>query len=175
MKKIIEFLQEKIGMTVPSIPVMEMATVDRKVKVGNDTYRVALHGPAVGDRPTPHFHIYLSDDCYPYNKFNIEVSLVDLLCYGELTIVSMRDKSKGVDKRNKMKCSWEGYRKLHNKIEDWLTAPCVGMRGDFIDNLDAIIWTYDNESNDGHSLLDYIQDHGKKVLPTYQKYFASGS
>ena len=42
------------------------------------------------------------------------------------------------------------------------------------DNLDALIWSYNNEapdSDDRNPLLDYIKDQGKKVLPKYQKYF----
>lgn len=171
MKSILEYIQEKLGIIEPSIQIVEMATIDKKVKVGKDTYRIALHGPVVGDRPYPHFHIYLANDMFPYKKFNIEVSLVDLLCYDELNIVAMQDKEKGTNIKNRDKCSWLGYRKLHNKIEDWLEEPCTGIPGRFANNLEALIWSYDNESNQGLSLLDYIKDQGKKVLPKYKKYF----
>lgn len=136
-----------------------MATIDKTVKVYKDTYRIALHGQAVGDRPYPHFHIYLANDIFPYNRFNIEISLIDLLCYDELNI------------KNRNRCSWSGYKKLHDRIEDWLEEPCTGLPGNFQNNLEALIWSYDNESNDGNSLLEYINDHGKKVLPKYEKYF----
>lgn len=136
-----------------------MATIDKTVKVYKDTYRIALHGPVVGDRPYPHFHIYLANDIFPYNRFNIEISLIDLLCYDELNI------------KNRNRCSWSGYKKLHDRIEDWLEEPCTGLPGNFQNNLEALIWSYDNESNDGNSLLEYINDHGKKVLPKYEKYF----
>lgn len=171
MKYVLEYIQEKLGITEPSMQIVEMATVDKKVKVGKDTYRIALHGPAVGDRPYPHFHIYLANDMFPYKKFNIEVSLVDLLCYDELNIVGIQDKEKGTNIKNRDKCSWLGYRKLHNTIEDWLEKPCTGLPGRFANNLEALIWSYDNESNQGLSLLEYIKDQGKKVLPKYKKYF----
>lgn len=171
MKSILEYIQEKLGIVEPSMQIVEMATIDKKVKVGKDTYRIALHGPAVGDRPYPHFHIYLANDMFPYKKFNIEVSLVDLLCYDELNIVGIQDKEKGTNIKNRDKCSWLGYRKLHNTIEDWLEKPCTGLPGRFANNLEALIWSYDNESNQGLSLLEYIKDQGKKVLPKYKKYF----
>lgn len=154
-----KYLQEKLNIIEPSIPIIEMATIDKTVKVYKDTYRIALHGPAVGDRPYPHFHIYLANDIFPYNRFNIEISLIDLLCYDELNI------------KNRNRCSWSGYKKLHDRIEDWLEEPCTGLPGNFQNNLEALIWSYDNESNDGNSLLEYINDHGKKVLPKYEKYF----
>lgn len=154
-----KYLQEKLNIVEPSIPIIEMATIDKTVKVYKDTYHIALHGPAVGDRPYPHFHIYLANDIFPYNRFNIEISLIDLLCYDELNI------------KNRNRCSWSGYKKLHDRIEDWLEEPCTGLPGNFQNNLEALIWSYDNESNDGNSLLEYINDHGKKVLPKYEKYF----
>lgn len=154
-----KYLQEKLNIVEPSIPIIEMATIDKTVKVYKDTYRIALHGPAVGDRPYPHFHIYLANDIFPYNRFNIEISLIDLLCYDELSI------------KNRNRCSWSGYKKLHDRIEDWLEEPCTGLHGNFQNNLEALIWSYDNESNDGNSLLEYLNDHGKKVLPKYEKYF----
>lgn len=154
-----KYLQEKLNILEQSIPIIEMATIDKTVKVYKDTYRIALHGPAVGDRPYPYFHIYLANDIFPYNRFNIEISLIDLLCYDELNI------------KNRNRCSWSGYKKLHDRIEDWLEEPCTGLPGNFQNNLEALIWSYDNESNDGNSLLEYINDHGKKVLPKYEKYF----
>ena len=171
MKSILEYIQEKLNIIEPSIPIVEMATIDKTVKVSKHTYRIALHGPAVGDRPCPHFHIYLANDVYPYKRFNIEISLIDLLCYDELNIVAIQDKEKRINIKNKNQCSWSGYRKLHDRIEDWLEEPCTGLPGNFKNNLEALIWSYDNESNDGMSLLEYISGHGNKVLPKYENYF----
>ena len=184
MKSILEYIQEKLNMIEPSIPIIEMATIDKTVKVSKNTYRIALHGPAVGDRPYPHFHVYLANDVFPYKMFNIEISLIDLLCYDELNIVAIQDKERKINIKNRNKCnvcsthvvhkcSWSGYRKLHDKIEDWLEEPCTGLPGNFQNNLEALIWSYDNESNEDMSLLEYINDHGKKVLPKYEKYFKS--
>ena len=97
MKSILEYIQEKLNIIEPSIPIVEMATIDKTVKVSKNTYRIALHGPAVGDRPCPHFHIYLANDVYPYKRFNIEISLIDLLCYDELNIVAIQDKEKKIN------------------------------------------------------------------------------
>ena len=92
-----------------------------------------------------------------------------MLCYDELNIVAIQDKEKKINIKNK--CSWSGYRKLHDRIEDWLEEPCTGLPGNFKNNLEALIWSYDNESNDGMSLLEYINGHGNKVLPKYENYF----
>ena len=59
MKSILEYIQEKLNIIEPSIPIVEMATIDKTVKVSTNTYRIALHGPAVGDRPCRHFHLFL--------------------------------------------------------------------------------------------------------------------
>lgn len=173
MKNILVYIQEKLGILEPDIPVMEMSTIDKKASLGKSYYRIALHGPAVGDRSYPHIHIYDSKDVFPYKKFNFEVSLVDLLCYDELNLVCMQDKSTGINIKNKTKCSWNGYHKLRDDFEDWLVSPYTGMRGDFKDNLDAIIWTYNNESPDNgkNPLLEYIENQGKTVLDKYKSYF----
>lgn len=89
-------------------PVLEMATISKKLKVGNTTYKVAVHGPASKD---------------PYKEFNFEISLVDLLCYDELNLVTMIDKEKHLNITNRNKCSWKGYRGLHDEFEDWLERP----------------------------------------------------
>lgn len=171
MESVVEYIKEKLGTIESSIPIVEMATIDKTINVSNNTYRIALHGPAVGDRSYPHFHIYLTNDIFPYDKFNIEVSLVDLLCYGELNIVKLQDKDKNINIKNRNKCSWSGYRKLHDRIENWLEEPCTGLPGNFENNLEALIWSYDNESNENMTLLNYIKDQGKEVLTKYQKYF----
>ena len=130
-----KYLQEKLNIIEPSIPIIEMATIDKTVNVSNNTYRIALHGTAVGDRPYPHFHIYLANDIFPYNRFNIEISLIDLLCYDELNIVAMQYKERNINIKNRNRCSWSGYKKLHDRIEDWLEEPCTGLPGNFQNNL----------------------------------------
>lgn len=152
------------------VPVFEMATISKNVKMGGEHYRIAVHGPASKDRPYPHIHIYKAADKFPFPNFNFEISLVDLLCYDELNLVTMIDKDNGVYIKNKNKCSWTGYRKLHYDFEDWLEAKS-DRKGDFKNNLDAIIWNYDNEASEDNALLNYIEDRGKKILPKYQEYF----
>lgn len=154
----------------PCIPILEMATISKNAKLGKEHYRIAVHGPASKDRPYPHIHIYKATDEFPFPNFNFEISLVDLLCYDELNLVTMVDKDNGISIKNKNKCSWTGYRKLRDDFEDWLEAKS-DRKGDFKNNLDAIIWNYDNEAYEDNALLNYIQDRGKKVLPKYKEYF----
>lgn len=154
----------------PSIPILEMATISKNAKLGKEQYRIAVHGPASKDRPYPHIHIYKANDEFPFTQFNFEISLIDLLCYDELNLVTMVDKSNGISIKNKNKCSWTGYRKLRDDFEDWLEAKS-DRKGAFKNNLDAIIWNYDNEAYEDNALLNYIQDRGKKVLPKYKEYF----
>lgn len=153
-----------------SVPVLEMSTISKSARFGNQNYRVAIHGPAVGDRPYPHIHIYKATDKYPFNNFNFEISLVDLLCYDELNLVAMVDKANKVSIKNRNKCSWKNYRKLRDDFEDWLGSKS-DYPGAFRDNLDAIIWNYNNESYEDNALINYIEDQSKKVLSKYQKYF----
>jgi beta-galactosidase/beta-glucuronidase len=63
-----------------------------------------------------------------------------------------------------------GYKDVKNDFEDWLEDNCV-KPGNFKNNLDYLIWSCDNESQDG-ALLKYIEDRGKKVLPKYKECFS---
>lgn len=172
MKSLIEYIQEKLGIIDIDSPIMEMSTIVKAIKWDKRFYRVAIHGPSSKDRPYPHIHIYDSKDTYPYKQFNFEISLVDILCYDEINLVYQQDKSNGIDRKNKTKCSWNGYRKIRDSFEDWLTDKPT-RAGEFIDNLDVIIHDYNEEApyGDNNPLLEYIKDQGKKVLPKYQKYF----
>ncbi len=172
MKNILVYIQEKLGIIDPDMPIMEMSTIVKAVKWDKKFYRVALHGPAVGDRPYPHIHIYDSKDTYPYKKFNFEISLVDILCYDEINLICQQDKENGIDRRNRNKCSWVGYRKIRDSFEDWLFEKPIKV-GNYKDNLEVIINDYNEESplGDKNPLLECIKDHGKKVLPKYLKYF----
>ena len=169
MKNIVYFLKESLGFDC-GIQINEMAFATNDVKLGKDNYRIALHGVAAGDRPYPHIHIYLKNDHYPWKKFNFEISLVDLLCNDELNLVCQQDRANGIDRRNRKKCNWDGYRNLRNDFEDWLEKPCK-KAGIFKDNLDFLIYTYNDENNEKDSLQNYIKNHGKKILPKYLKYF----
>ncbi len=169
----------------PSEQIFEMATITKDIKWGNDHFRVAVHGTAAGDREVPHIHIYLSSDKKPYecsqlafnpcdditshNKFNFEISLVDILCYDEVNLIFQRDEKTGKRISNRNKCSWEGYKKIADGFEDWLeqkpTTP-----GDFRTNLEAIIywWNEESDSSSDNPLKDWIESRGLKVLDKYK-------
>ena len=86
----------------------------------------------------------------------------------------MRDKSKHIDIKNRNKCSWDGYMRLKDDFEDWLFSN-PELRGDFIDNLDAIIYFYNQESysaNNSNPLLEYIKSKGMKIKNKFRKYFS---
>ena len=73
--------------------ITEMATIAKSVKLGKDIYRIAIHGVSSKDREYPHIHIYLAND-NSLQKFNFEISLVDILCNDEINIVAQIDKDK---------------------------------------------------------------------------------
>ena len=165
MMNLKEFIYSKIW---NSEPIVEMATIGHDLSFAKDKFKVAIHGPSSGDRETPHIHIYLNSDIMPFNKFNFEISLVDIICYDELNLIYQRDLKRGIKRTNRTKCSWEGYSKLKNDFEDWLFSES-SKRGDFKDNLDAIIYFY-NEENYNKTLWNYIDERGLKILPKFLHY-----
>ena len=153
--------------------VVEMTTIGHPV-LDKKERLIMVHGTNAGDRQRPHVHICLNDDVRPFNKFNFEIALDEILCYDELNLIRMSDKNNGIDKKNRSLCSWNGYNKLKNEFEDWLYQKS-NKRGEFIDNLDALIYFYNEESTNSHQqnpLLKYIQDHCMKVIYKYKKYFS---
>ena len=153
--------------------VIEMATVGHPV-LDKKERMIIVNGTKAGDRQRPHVHIYLNDDVRPFKKFNFEIALDEILCYDEINLIRMKDQSKHIDRKNRNICSWNGYNKLYDEFEDWLYQKS-NKRGDFIDNLDAIIYFYNFESGglkNSNPLLDYIKDHGMKILDKYKKYFS---
>lgn len=170
MRNLLDFIKEHLGIQEYCMPVMEMATISQDEKWGKYHYRIALHGPAVGDREYPHVHIYFADDIYPYTKFNFEVSLIDILCKDEINLVTQIDRlDNNISRKNKNKCSWDGYRKIRDSFEDWLFEPCK-MRGNFKNNIDALCWSYNNESPKGRKLKDYLYTKGLSPLTKYIEY-----
>jgi len=173
MKSLKEYIFDAVH---PSELVVEMATFGQE-KFGKDIYRIAVHGPASKDREQPHIHIHLANDKAPYNKFNFEVSLVDILCKDEINLIYQRDAAANILRKNRDKCSWEGYRKLRDDFEDWLFSNNVSEPGEFIDNLDVAIYHYNKEAdyekfkNGENALKEYLNKHGFKVLKEYEKYF----
>ena len=149
--------------------VLEMAQIGKNVKLDNGLYDMAVHGTNAGDRPYPHMHIYKTRG----NKtFDFEISLVDLLCDDELNLISMKDKSSNINRRNRNICSWEGYRIFKKDFEDWLEDDVKRPGGDeFENNIDYAIWAYDDESGGDEEtfspFLDYIRKQGKKIHSEY--------
>ena len=175
MKSLLSYIKDiYYNKMLPSEKVYEMTTISRNEKFGKDNYRVAIHGPASADRENPHIHIYLANDIIPYNKFNFEISLTDILCENEINLIYQRDIKNHIMWSNKSKCSWNGYKNLLYDFEDWLFNENVKKPGDFIDNLHALIFFYNDESpyTEQNSLLKYIKDHGLKILNKYEKYFS---
>lgn len=174
MINIKEFIYKNIWMPSEE-KVLEMASIGYPI-LNKERYLVAVHGLNANERNRPHFHIYIGSDKSPYNKFNFEIALDEILCYDEINIIKMRDLKRGILYNNRNKCSWNNYTKLYSDFEDWLFDTNVEKRGDFIDNLDSIIYFYNQESGsiglDKNAILEYIKNHGMKVLDKYKKYFS---
>lgn len=168
MKSLLEYLKISQWPSEKS-HIYEMATISKAVDFNGTLYRIAVHGPGTKDRENPHVHIYLSSDRDPYNKFNFEISLCDILCKDEINLIKMRDEKKHIKKNNRSMCSWNGYAKLRNAFEDWLWSKPT-RPGEFKDNLDAIIWNYNNEGHSSNDIKEYIESRGWKVLPKYKEY-----
>lgn len=153
---------------------LEMATIQHNVPLGKDNYTIAIHGPSSKDRDNPHIHIYLTKD-NSLKQFNFEISLVDLLTTGELVLIRQIDRTgkKKIDIKNRDKCSWDSYNKIKYDFEDWLEEKHKKLPQVFKDNLDSIIWNYNNEweKKSDNYLLQYIKDKNKTILPEYNKYF----
>lgn len=169
MKSLFEYL--KVSQWPSEEYIVEMATIAKSTSLWKSKYKIACHGTDAFDRPNPHIHIYLADDKRPYNKFNFEISICDILCKDEINLIKMRDEKNGIKKNNRRICSWDGYQKLKNDFEDWLFNKKVEIPGNFIDNLDACIYWYNQECDGSDNpIRDYIEEHGWKVLSKYKKY-----
>ena len=172
MKKLVEYIEEEFNPEWDYV--IEMASIGRPI-LNKIHYHIVLHGTYAGDRERPHIHIYLKEDKRPFSKFNFEIALDEILCYDEINLITMRDKSKHIDIKNRNKCSWDGYFKLRDDFEDWLFSDNVEIRGGFKDNLDAIIYFYNQEcdnTNNSNPLLEYIKNKGMKIQNKFINYFS---
>lgn len=153
---------------------VEMATIQQNVRLNKTNFNVAIHGPSTKDRENPHIHIYLTGD-NSLKQFNFEISLVDIVCKDEINLIRMLDKTKRkkVDIKNRIECSWDGYGNMEEDFEKWLFDKCK-KRGEYINNLDAIIYYYNEEGKylSENYLLKYISERNLKVLSKYHKYFS---
>lgn len=187
MQNLVDYIQERINnihlsdfiskIYIPTRKVvLEMGQLSSNLRLGNKLYDISLHGPNSGDRPHPHIHIYKPK----LNKsFDFEISLVDLLCNDELNLISMKDKDNNINRRNRNICSWEGYRKMKNDFEEWLESTEVDIIGDFKNNIEAAIYTYNREAgmnardiNKFNPFLEYIISQGKKIHDNYKELFS---
>lgn len=183
MKEIEEIIENSVysaineALNVKSL-LTEMATFGVK-KWGNKTYKIAVHGASTKDRPTPHLHIYLNDDVNPYTQFNIEVSLVDLLCNDRITPIYQHDADNNILRTNRKSCTWEGYRDIFNGLKAFFEeGPIKTKHGTFDNNLDRAIYEWNRETdlikteNGGNPLKEYFDKRGIVPLPKYQKYLS---
>lgn len=172
MKTIKEYINEEFNSDWDYV--IEMASIGYPI-LNKTNHYIALHGTNAGDRERPHIHIYLENDKRPFNNFNFEIALDEILCYDEINLIRMKDIKRNINYTNRNKCSWNNYKKLYNDFEDWLYSNDVEIRGEFIDNLDAIIYFYNMESGgtkNKNPLLEYISKQGKQILPKFYNYFS---
>lgn len=149
----------------------EMATIDKHAILDKEGKSIQIQGTNSGDRQNPHFHIYSIGS---KTKFNFEISLVDIVCYDEINLVAMIDTKKHINIKNRSKCSWNGYTKMKNDFEYWLESSNVKIPGDYKNNLDALIYWYNNESyvpDVSNPFLKYLSDRGLKVHDSYRYLF----
>lgn len=177
IKNIEYFIKESLGLPCGiQINENKMTFVANDVKLGNKLYRIAVHKVVSGDRPYPHVHIYMEslNEYFLYTNFDFEISLVDLLCVDNISelrcLVCQIDKLQGINRRNRKRCDWAGYRDLEYDFESWLYSKC-DKPGNFIDNLDFLIYTYNRVNDEKDSVQNYIKKHHKKILPEFLKYF----
>lgn len=170
-------ITEKVMEDVKERLLLEMATFGR-INDGKELYKIAIHGPASKDRPMPHIHIYLNKDVFPYPLFNFEVSLVDLVCKDEINLVAQLDKENNIKRTNRSECSWQGYRELYKRFQEFLRQKPMkkGYKNVAQNNLQVAIMEWDTENNDNmednESLMKkFIESRGFKILPKYLPYF----
>ncbi len=156
---------------------LEMATFGEE-RWGNNIYQIATHGIMSGDRPTPHIHIYHSNDKNKKNpSFNFEISLVDILCKDEINLIFQLDKDKNIHNSNRTQCSWTGYDEIVSGFRVFLfETPKPSKFGTFKDNLERAIYEWNRESdysatqNGQNTLKKYFTEKKLVALPQYQSY-----
>lgn len=110
--------------------VIEMASIGRPI-LNKTSYYIALHGTDAGDRQRPHIYVYLDGDKRPFSKFNFEIALDEILCYDEINLITMRDKSKNVDLKNRNKC--KGM-KIQDKFRSYFSEDDINKYIECFDN-----------------------------------------
>ena len=176
MKSLRDYLIKHTSFPYVEQYITEMATIGRDVKFDKNLYDVAIHGASTADRPYPHIHIYLAND-RNRQKFNFEISLIDILAYDEINLIAQIDKAAGINRKNRRICSWTGYRRLKDNFEDWLSQKPKELPGEWKDNLHAICWACDHESyryegKDGSYIKNYMNDRGLSIIDKYKDYIS---
>lgn len=177
MKYLVEFIKLIAGYREEKEHqlLMEMSDIQRDIRIGNNIYSFALHGQGSKDRNYPHVHIYLTKD-HSQTKFNLEISLIDILCNDEINLIRQLDrtKPKKINIKNRERCSWTGYKDIKYEFEDWLEKPYKRIEGIYKNNLDALISEYNftGSLDDKNPFLAYVQGQGKKILPKYRYLFS---
>ena len=139
MKQLVKYLQEDFNEDWDYV--IEMASIGYPI-LNKTNHYIALHGTNAGDRERPHIHIYLANDKRPFDKFNFEIALDEILCYDEINLLTMRDKSRHVKLKNRNKCSWDGYVSLKKDFEDFYNNvdPIVTKLVELADVADVIMY-----------------------------------
>ena len=177
MTKTIKLRKKKSANEQATNQLLEMATCGVE-KWGKNTYKIAVHGASSKDRPTPHIHIYLDKDVYPYAEFNFEISFVDLICKDEVIPIYQVDREHNLKKTNRKDCSWVGYKDIFKGFKEYLFQPHKSSKyGSFSDNLERVIYEWNKETdyvkttNGGNPLKEYLDKNGLTPHPKYAKYF----
>lgn len=178
MKSLLEYIKEILSSNADQEHqlMMEMANIQRGIKFGKYLYTVAIHGPSSKDREYPHIHVYLTND-NSQKQFSFEISLIDILCNDEINLIRQLDKTKKkkLDIKNRNNCSWEGYSDIYDGFEKWLEEPYKRFEGQYKNNLDALIGTYNFEGNldeTVNSFLEYVKSQNKQIIKRYQYLFS---
>lgn len=176
-RRLNEIVKESISKVMNEGLMLEMATFGTE-HWGKDIYRIAVHGASTKDRPTPHIHIYLYNDVFPYNEFNFEISFVDILSKDEINLIFQLDRSKHIKHTDRKKCSWTGYADILEGFKNFLfSVPQPTKFGTFQDNLERAIYEWNRETDfvktehGGNPLKEYLDEKGIVVLPKYTGYF----
>lgn len=159
MKKLIEFIKKLLKRNKN---LQEIIVIDKKAILDGKKRSVHIHGI---DPKEPHIHI-----CG--RNFNFEISLVDLICQNKSVLIKMFDKKNKINKKRK-KCSWNGYFKMKRDFEEWLECPEVKIEGNYRNNLDALIVSYNKlTKNRTHNpILKYLSDRNLKVHENHRYLF----
>lgn len=157
---------------------IEMRTIGAGTWGGKE-YKLAVHGPNCKHDDEPSFHIYWYDEVDMANpRFDISISLLDILTKDEINIVSLIDKDSTMEFKDKTEGSWSGYEEVLMGIKEFLfSKPLSRKESCLIDNLEKAIvgWNkerlFNYEAIGRNPLRELIENKQLKILPKFLKYF----